>query len=86
MLTDHLVLLLLHGEPGVEDVGTAEEDTGQGQVVADEPDIRTPFDDGVVGAQILHPQETLSAQLDGIWHEVEHCNPDRQLDQHRQTA
>ena len=36
--------------------------------------------------KILHPQETLSAQLDGIWHEVEHCNPDRQLDQHRQTA
>ena len=55
-------------------------------MVADAPDGLRPLEDGVVGGEVLHPQEALAAQLDGIGHEEEHGNPDGHLDEHGQTA
>ena len=45
-----------------------------------------PRDDRVVGAEVVHPEEALPAELDGVRYEVEHRNPDRHLYQHRQAA
>ena len=86
LLSHHLVLLLTHGHNGVEDVGTAEKNAGQGNMVADGPEALAPFHDGIVGAEVVHPQETLAAQLDGVRHIVEHRNPDGHLNEHGQTA
>ena len=50
LLTYHLVALLTHGHPRVQQVGYTEQDTGQTQVVANQPDVGVPFDDWVEGA------------------------------------
>ena len=46
LLAYHLVALLAHGHPRVEEVGYTEEDTGKAQVIAYQPDVGVPLDDG----------------------------------------
>ena len=55
-------------------------------MVADTPDIGAPFKNGVVGREIVHPEEALSTQLNGIWNKPEHGNPDWHLDNHGETS
>ena len=55
-------------------------------MVSNKPDVCSPFNDRVVGGEVANPEETLATELDGIGHEVEHCHPDRELDEHRQTS
>ena len=42
--------------------------------------------DWVEGTQVVHPQKLLTTKLDGIRYEVEHRNPNRHLNQHRQAT
>ena len=86
LLTHHLVFLLAHGEPRVEQVGHAEQNTGKREVVAYEPDVLTPLNNRVERGKVLHPQETLAAQLNGVGHVVEHGNPDGHLYDGRQAS
>ena len=55
-------------------------------MVADDRQGSAPLDDRVIGGKVVNPEETLTAELDGVRHEVEHGDPDRHLDEHRQTA
>ena len=55
-------------------------------MVTDEPEVLAPADDVVVCAQVVSPEEGLSAQFDGVGQEVEEGNPDGGLKEHGQTA
>ena len=49
LLSHHLVFLLLHGKPRVDNVCHAEQYTCQRQMVAYQPQVCVPFDNRVVG-------------------------------------
>ena len=55
-------------------------------MVAQEPEVGVPLDDGVVGGEVGYPQEALAAQLNGVGHEVEHGYPNGHLNKHGQAA
>ena len=49
LLAYHLVALLTHSHPRVEQVGYAEKYTGEREVVTYDGQIGAPFEDGVIG-------------------------------------
>ena len=78
--------MLLHHVLRVQNVGCRHQQAEQAEVVAEERDVEREADDGIVGGEVVRPQETLLAQLDGTRHEHEQCHDDGELKQHRQAA
>ena len=55
-------------------------------MVADERQFGGPVDQVVIGREVVGPEETLLAQLDGVGHKVKHCHPNGHLNEHRQAT
>ena len=86
LLARHRFALLAHGHVTVKQVGAAEEQAEEAEVVADAPDVEVPGKETVVGGEVVGPEEALLAKLDGVRHKVKHGNPDGHLDEHGQAA
>ena len=78
----HRFTLLAHGHEAIEQVGGAEEEAEEAEVVAKPPDVEVPGNEAVVGGEVFGPEEALLAEFDGVRHEVEHGNPDGHLYEH----
>lgn len=79
LFTGHAVLLLAHANPRVDDIGQAEQQAENAEMVSDEPDGLVPSYHVIVCRKVGSPKETFPTQFDGIRNEVEQGNPDRHL-------
>ena len=82
----HLILScvgVLHVDVGVDKVRYRHQETEQRKMVAevfgDERYLRIPFHDGIVGGEVLCPEEGLLTQFDGCREEHEHSEKYRHL-------